>query len=84
METKVQIFNSEEFGEIRTIEIDGEVWFVGKDIAEKLGYSASRNAISRHIDDEDKKIISYKGLHDFDASLWNGNDYLLMRVEFIH
>lgn len=75
METKVQIFNSEEFGEIRTIEIDGEVWFVGKDIAEKLGYSASRNAISRHIDDEDKKIINYKSLHDFGASLWNGNDY---------
>lgn len=54
METKVQIFNSEEFGEIRTIEIDGEVWFVGKDIAEKLGYSQTDKAISRHIDEDDR------------------------------
>ena len=38
MENKVQVFNSEEFGEIRTVKIDGEAWFVGKDIAEKLGY----------------------------------------------
>ena len=57
METKVQIFNSEEFGEIRTIEIDGEVWFVGKDIAEKLGYSDTKKAITRHVDEDDRKLF---------------------------
>lgn len=50
----LQIFKSEEFGEIRTIEIDNEPWFVGKDIAAALGYAAERNAIASHVDDEDK------------------------------
>lgn len=53
MENKVQVFNSEEFGEIRTVKIDGEAWFVGKDIAEKLGYARARDAISRHVDEDD-------------------------------
>lgn len=43
------------FGEIRTLEIDGEVWFVGKDIALALGYSDTVNALKTHIDGEDKK-----------------------------
>ena len=38
---ELQIFNSEEFGDIRTVTIDEEVWFVGKDVAEALGYSNS-------------------------------------------
>ena len=50
----LQIFKSEQFGEIRTVEINGEPWFVGKDIAEKLGYSNTRDAISKHVDCEDK------------------------------
>lgn len=51
---ELQIFKSAEFGEIRTVEIDGEPWFVGKDVAEILGYSNPRKAIGDHIDDEDK------------------------------
>lgn len=54
MDNKVQVFNSDVFGEVRTVTIDDEVWFVGKDIADKLGYSASRNAIARHVDNDDK------------------------------
>lgn len=34
----IQVFNNSEFGDIRTVEIDGEVWFVGKDVATALGY----------------------------------------------
>lgn len=51
---ELQIFNSSEFGEIRTAVIDSEPWFVGKDVAEALGYSNSRKAIQDHVDDEDK------------------------------
>lgn len=50
----LQIFNSPEFGAIRTIEKDGEPWFVGKDVAAALGYSNTKDALSRHIDAEDK------------------------------
>ena len=54
MENKLQVFKNEEFGEIRIVEIDGEPYFVGKDIAEILGYSNSSKAVSTHVDDEDK------------------------------
>lgn len=50
----LQIFNNPEFGAIRTIEKDGEPWFVGKDVAAALGYSNTKDALSRHIDAEDK------------------------------
>ena len=50
----LQVFKNDQFGEIRTVEINGEPWFVGKDIADTLGYSAARNAIAAHVDDEDK------------------------------
>lgn len=49
----VQVFNNEEFGQVRTLEIDGMVYFVGKDVAEVLGYTNSRKAIRDHVDDED-------------------------------
>lgn len=54
-QTKVTVFNNEEFGDVRTIMIDNEPWFVGRDVANILGYSNSRQAISTHVDDEDKK-----------------------------
>ena len=50
----ITIFRNEQFGEIRTMERDGEIWFVGKDVADVLGYSKSRNAIADHVDEEDK------------------------------
>ena len=46
-----------EFGELRTVEIDGEPWFVGKDVATALGYCNTRDALSRHIDNEDKTSV---------------------------
>lgn len=52
---ELQVFNNPEFGEIRAVEIDGEPWFVGKDMAEALGYSNPRDALAKHVDDEDKR-----------------------------
>ena len=52
--TDLQIFNSPEFGQIRTIEKDGEPWFVGKDVAEILGYANASKALADHVDEEDK------------------------------
>lgn len=53
---EIQIFKNDDFGEIRTIEINGEPWFVGKDVATKLGYSNTRDAVSNHVFDEDKGV----------------------------
>lgn len=50
----LQIFSNEEFGQIRTMVIDGEPWFVGKDVAEALGYSNSSKAVSVHASEEDR------------------------------
>lgn len=54
--TDLQIFNSPEFGVIRTIEKDGEPWFVGKDVATALGYSDSFGSLKKHVDEEDKLV----------------------------
>ena len=53
---KLQIFNNAEFGSVRTIVIDGEPFFVGKDIAEVLGYSNPQKALRDHVDEEDKTV----------------------------
>lgn len=53
---EIQIFNNEEFGQVRTLTINGEPWMVGKDIAAALGYENSRKAIADHVDDEDKGV----------------------------
>lgn len=55
----IQIFNSEEFGDVRALELNGAPWFVGKDVAEALGYGAGKslaNAVSKHVDEEDKGV----------------------------
>lgn len=53
-------FHHEMFGDIRAIEKDGEPWFVGKDVAEALGYSVARKAIRDHVDEEDKQILTFQ------------------------
>ena len=53
---EIQIFQNKNFGQIRTIIINDEVWFVGKDVAETLGYSNPQKAIRDHIDEEDKTL----------------------------
>ena len=54
---QLEIFKNREFGEIRTVTIDGEPWFVGKDIAEALGYSNTRDALATHVMDDDKNTV---------------------------
>ena len=56
MENLMKTFESQEFGKVRVVEISGEPWMVGKDIAEALGYSNGRDAISKHVDDDDKGV----------------------------
>ncbi len=52
---ELQIFQNPQFGGVRAVEIDGEPWFVGKDVAQALGYKDTVNAIKSHVDEEDKK-----------------------------
>ena len=58
---QIKVFNNTEFGNIRTLEIDGEPWFVGKDIATALGYAKPENAVSNHVDSEDKTSTLIQG-----------------------
>ena len=51
----LQIFDSPDFGQIRTIQQNGEPWFVGKDVADILGYNNPRKAITDHVDEEDRQ-----------------------------
>ena len=53
---EIKVFEHEAFGEIRTVTIDGEPWFVGKDVALALGYSNPQKAIRDHIDPEDRTV----------------------------
>lgn len=57
----IQLFSNPDFGEIRSVQIDSEPWFVGSDIASVLGYSNVRDAIAKHVDDEDKATVA---IHD--------------------
>ena len=55
--TNIEIFNSEEFGSVRVLTLSGEPWFVGRDVAAALGYSNTKDALAKHVDPEDKRII---------------------------
>ena len=63
MENKneMMVFNNAEFGNVRVVNIDGEGWLVGKDVAETLGYKNTRDALTKHVDDEDKADVA---IHD--------------------
>ena len=53
----VEVFVNREFGDIRTMTIDGVVWFCGKDVASALGYTNTEQAIRKHVDTEDKQTV---------------------------
>lgn len=55
----IKVFENPEFGEVRTALINGEPWFVGKDVAEALGYSNHRDALSKHVDEDDKQTSRF-------------------------
>ena len=57
MQDQLQIFENEEFGQVRVLDIDGQPWFVGKDVSSILGYRNGRDALRVHVDDEDKADV---------------------------
>ena len=61
MENQITVFASDKFGDVRIVQIDSEPWFVGKDVAEILGYRNPNEAIQDHVDSEDKFIRSQRG-----------------------
>ena len=54
--TNLTAFSNPEFGMIRTVEIDGEPWFIGRDVARILGYANPNDALAKHVDEEDKGV----------------------------
>lgn len=71
MSNEIKIFENEEFGSVRTMEINGVPYFVGKDVAEILGYSRPDHAITAHVDDEDKLM------YQIDTSGQNRNMFII-------
>lgn len=57
MENAIKVFENPEFGKVRIVEVEGEPWFVGKEVAEILGYGNTKDAIATHVDAQDKQII---------------------------
>lgn len=51
---EIKVFDNDAFGSVRTMDLEGDVWFVGKDVAEILGYTNPSKALSDHVDEEDK------------------------------
>lgn len=81
---ELQVFNNAEFGSVRTTVIDGEPFFVGKDVAEILGYSNARDAIIKHVDDEDKgvaKCDTLGGMQDLTIINESGLYSLILRSQ---
>lgn len=72
-ETEVQVYDFEGKN-VRTMVLNEEPWFVGRDIAEALEYKKTRNAIERHVDDEDKQTLLWRDYHT-KYNLWKGNDH---------
>lgn len=68
----LKIFKNAEFGEIRTIEVDNEPWFVGKDVADTLGYQNGSRDVNRHVDEEDRhKVMLFDGNQDKETIVIN-------------
>lgn len=56
MKNNMQLFTNPEFGQVRTVDMNGDVWLVGKDVATALGYSNASKAVAVHVDDDDKRF----------------------------
>lgn len=77
---EVQIFKNPQFGEIRTTEVNGEPWFVGKDVAQALGYKNTKDAILTHVMEDDKRIFQRS---DF-ATIENHIPKTVLAVDFVN
>lgn len=76
---ELKVFENPAFGQVRTIEIDNEPWFVGKDVAVALGYRNTKDALSSHVDDEDKRILQRSEI----ATIENRIPKSALPVEFV-
>lgn len=63
---ELKVFENAEFGQIRGVEINGESWLVGKDVAERLGYANTKDALSAHVDEDDKRILQKSEIATFE------------------
>ena len=75
---ELQIFNNEEFGNVRSLMIDNEPWLVGKDVAEALGYSNPQKALRDHVDEEDKTVNDLFTVNGAKRFLINGSKIMQM------
>mgnify|MGYP003097505405 FL=1 len=70
---EMQLFENAEFGKIRTLVLNREPWFVGKEVAEKLGYENQNRDIRRNVDEEDRIMLNaetqYKNGTEFDSKI---------------
>lgn len=66
---EMQIFSNPEFGQVRVVERDGAPWFVGKDVAELLGYKNTKDALLTHVDEDDKRIIQRSEIATFECHI---------------
>jgi len=64
MNTNIQIFKNSQFGEVRVVEIDGQTYFAGKDVALILGYSNTNDAIISHVDEEDRLVVQLSDIQE--------------------
>ena len=65
--SELQVFNNAEFGSVRSLMVNGEPYFVGKDVADILGYQNGSRDVNRHVDEEDRqKIMVFDGNQDKD------------------
>ena len=62
MKNQIEIFKNEELGDVRTLFIDGECWFVGKDVAKCLGYTDTDQAIRTHVMEQEKLTRKIDGV----------------------
>ena len=70
--TDIVLFRHEEFGEVRTLNIDGIPWFVGKNVADNLGYQNGSRDINRHVDEDDRtKIMVFDGKQNKETIIIN-------------
>ena len=74
-------YTNEIFGTLRVLDIDNQPWFIGKEVAEKLGYKDVNRAVKQHVDKEDLKACDYKGYGDLYPTLWsNENDFVIITL----
>ena len=72
MSNEIKIFENEEFGSIRTLEINGKPYFVGKDVADILGYQNGSRDINRHVDEDDReKVMIFDGNQNKESIIIN-------------